>query len=113
MKDEQANRQEGSGVMDEGLRGQYVADDRLIQLQTLQRLSEGAHLYVGDQPGGQDSDVSMWTANLGMSKDALEITVVGRDLKKMQERNLIRYDRNLDEFVLTEDGRATAITKSV
>ena len=40
-----------------------------------------------------------------MKKDAFEGMVMGRDLKKMQERRLIRYDRYLDEFLLTEDGR--------
>lgn len=97
-----------SQLMDEGLREKYEADDRLIQLNTLKRMSEGAHLYVGDQPYGPDSDVYAWTANLGMSKEALEEIVMGRDLKKMQERHLIRYDRYLDEFLLTEEGRVLA-----
>ena len=94
-----------SQILDDGLREQYEADDRRILWHTLKRMSEGAHLYIGDQPGGQDSDVYTWTANLGMSKDAFEGMVMGRDLKKMQELHLIRYVRNLDEFVITDDGR--------
>ena len=94
-----------SQLMNEGLREKYEADDHFIQHHTLKRMSEGAHLYVGDQPGGPDSDVYTLTANLGMSKDAIEGMVMGRDLKKMQERHLIRYDRHVDEFLLTEDGR--------
>jgi hypothetical protein len=94
-----------SQLMNEGLREKYEADDRRIQHHTLKRMSEGAHLYIGDQPDGPDSDVYTWTANLGMSKDAFEGKVMGRDLKKMQEHHLIRYDRHVDEFLLTEDGR--------
>jgi hypothetical protein len=33
---------------------------------------------------------------------------MGRDLKVMQERQWIAYDRALDEFILTDDGRAVA-----
>ena len=94
-----------SQMLDDGLREQYEADDRRILSHTLKRMSEGAHLYIEDQPGGHESDVYTWTARLGMSKDALEGRVMGRDLKKMQERHLLRYDRNLDEFTLTDDGR--------
>lgn len=83
----------------------YAEADRIEQHLVLKRMSEGAHLYVGDQPYGPDSDVYAWTANLGVNKDALERTVMGRDLKKMKERHWIRYDRALDEFLLTEDGR--------
>jgi hypothetical protein len=95
-------------LLDDGLRDKYEADDRVIQRDTLKRLNEGSHLYIGDQPDGPDSDVYTWTANLGMSRDASERIVMGRDLKRMQERHLIAYDRQLDEFVLTEDGQAIA-----
>ncbi len=94
-----------SHLMNDELRKKYEAEDRIEQHLVLRRMSEGAHLYVGDQPLGPDSDVNAWTANLGLSKDAFERIVVGRDLKKMKARHWIRYDRILDEFLLTDDGR--------
>lgn len=90
---------------EEKLKKQYEAEDIIEQHLVLKRMSEGAHLYVGDQPYGPDSDVYAWTANLGVSKDAFERIVVGRDLKKMKARHWIRYDRILNEFLLTDDGR--------
>src|ERR1043166_393859 len=100
-----------ANLLDAGLREKYEADDRRILRDSLKRMNEGAHLYVGDQPAGPDSDVYTWTANLGMSKDTASGMIMGRDLKKMQERHLIRYDRYFDEFLLTEDGKALALAQ--
>jgi|GEM_PF-6361339 hypothetical protein len=90
---------------EEELKKKYEVEDRIEQHLVLRRMSEGAHLYVGDQPYGPDSDVNAWTANLGVDKNAFERRVVGRDLKKMQARHWITYNRILDEFLLTDDGR--------
>lgn len=72
-------------------------------------MKNGAHLYVADQPYGPDSDLYTWTAGLTSgSRNLGGRQVMGRDLKVMQERHWIAYDRALDEFILTDDGRAVA-----
>lgn len=86
----------------------YAETDKMEQLFVLRRMNGGAHLYVADQPYGPDSDVYSWTANLAITRDRAGRQVMGRDLKSMQERHWIRYDRALDEFLLTDDGRAVA-----
>ena len=94
--------------MADDLKNKYAEADRIEQHRILTQMSKGAHLYVGDQPFGPDSDVYGWTANLGVSRDDAKRRVMGRDLRKMQERHWITYDRTLDEFLLTEEGRAVA-----
>ena len=88
----------------------YAEADRLEQQFILQRMKNGAHLYVADQPYGPDSDKYTWTASLTSSaiRNLGGRQVMGRDLKTMQERHWIAYDRALDEFILTDDGRAVA-----
>src|SRR5262245_37008465 len=85
----------------------YAEADKKEQLFVLRRMNSGARLYVADQPSGPDSDVYTWTANLTTaSRERGGRQVMGRDLKAMQERHWITYDRARDEFLLTEDGRA-------
>jgi len=89
--------------------GKNAEADRIEQRFVLQRISRGARLYVADQPSGRDSDMYTWTASLtSASRDRGGRQVMGRDLKAMQERHWIAYDRALDEFILTDDGRAVA-----
>jgi hypothetical protein len=91
------------------MENKYAEADRIEQRLILRRMSDGARLYIADQPYGPDSDVYTWTASLTTEgRDRGGRQVMGRDLKAMQERHWITYNRALDEFTLTDDGRAMA-----
>src|SRR5688500_11056580 len=90
---------------EEELKRKHEVEDRIEQHVVRKRMCEGARLYVEGQPEGPSSDVYTWTAVLGTDKDKPERRVGGRDLKKMQSRHWITYDRRLDEFLITGDGR--------
>lgn len=89
-------------------RAEWVADDKREQNLVLSRMSEGAHLYVADQPDGPTGDVRYWTANLATSRDANGHQIMGRDLQALRDQGLILYDRSTDKFVLTDRGREAA-----
>jgi len=83
----------------------YEIKDRIEQHLVLRLMCEGLRLFIEEQAEGPDSDVYTWVGYLGTKEGDLQRRVVGRDLKKMQARHWIRYDRVLNEFLLTDDGR--------
>ncbi|HYR74705.1 MAG TPA: hypothetical protein VEM96_02580 [Pyrinomonadaceae bacterium] len=90
---------------EEELKRKYDVEDGIEQQLILKRMCEGERLFIEEQVEGPDSDVYTWVGYLGTKEGDLQRRVMGRDLKKMQARHWITYNRALNEFLLTDDGR--------
>lgn len=72
-----------------------------------ERMAEGEHFYVEDMVDDPQAAPFTWTGNVSHDRNVRGTHLTGRQINSMRDGHWIVYDRNLNEFVLTHEGRET------